>query len=65
MVVFFLVQVIVGLIGAFGNVSCIYSFSRKQNLKNFHRLMLSTAVAELVYITAAILLFATPQLAPR
>ena len=60
-----ILQVLVGTVGAFGNVSCIFSFSRKRNTRNFHHLMLATAVFDFLYILTAIMLFSLPRLAQR
>ena len=71
----------IGVCGAIGNISCIFRFAGairiffyktqriniqvKQNARNFHRLMIFTAVFELLYILMAISLFSAPQLIPR
>ena len=56
---------VIGIFGAFGNLMCISSFCWKRNVRNFHRLMISTAVFELLYIVTAVTLFSVPHLAPR
>jgi len=55
---------IIGVFGVLGNISCIISLSVKSNVRNFHRLMMFTAVYELLYITMAIILFSLPHIAP-
>ena len=48
---------IVGILGMVGNLSAITVFARQHLQKNFHALMLSLAVFDLVYILANFLCF--------
>ena len=45
-------------------ISNLYPSSAKSNVRNFHRLMMCTAAAELLYILMAVTLFSVPQLMP-
>ncbi len=51
----------VGILGIVGNVAAITVFARQHLQKNFHALMLSLSLFDLIYILANILLFSIPQ----
>ena len=56
-------KVTVGVLGILGNISLIWLFSKKK--KNFHHLMLTLALYDLVYITMNLFLFGFPNFFPR
>ena len=63
---FTFLQVIIGILGLIGNLSCLVYFSLCSIVKrNFHRLMLASAIFDFFYILSAIFLFSTPHLAPK
>ena len=55
-------QLFVGVFGVVGNTSGIIWFSRKLIQKNFHQLMLSLALCDLLYVLLNILLFGVPSI---
>jgi len=54
--------VLVGVLGIIGNICCIFWFSQKVVQKNFHQLMLSLAVCDLLYVLLSIALFGLPNI---
>jgi len=52
---------LVGIFGVVGNTSGIIWFSRKLIQKNFHQLMLSLALCDLLYVLLNIVLFGIPS----
>ncbi|XP_023347416.1 FMRFamide receptor [Eurytemora carolleeae] len=56
--------VCIGGLGLIGNCLCIITFSRMAVQKNFHRLMLTLAIYDILYIVTSILLFGIPSLYP-
>ena len=58
-------QVLVGLLGLIGNSLAIFWFSRKKIQRNFHQLMFTLAIYDMLYIIMAIIIFALPHLCPR
>ena len=54
-------QLFVGVFGVVGNTSGIIWFSRKLIQKNFHQLMLSLALCDLLYVLLNIFLFGIPS----
>lgn len=53
---------VVGVFGVVGNTSGIIWFSRKLIQKNFHQLMLSLALCDLLYVLLNIFLFGVPSI---
>lgn len=51
----------VGILGIIGNVAAITVFSRQHLQKNFHALMLSLSLFDLIYIVAMILAFSIKE----
>lgn len=51
----------VGILGIIGNVAAITVFSRQHLQKNFHALMLSLSLFDLIYIVAMILVFSIKE----
>ena len=56
-------QVTVGALGIMGNITLIWLFSKKK--KNFHHLMLTLALYDLVYIFMSVILFGLPNIFQR
>ena len=59
------IQLSIFLIGLVGNCLCIHTFSRMLNKRNFHHLMMATAMFDLLYITCSLILFSVPHLSPK
>ena len=51
--------------GFLGNFLCVVCFSLKKGKRNFHYLMMSLAVFDILYIYCATMLFTIPHLLPR
>ena len=51
--------------GFLGNFLCVICFSLKKGKRNFHYLMMSLAVFDILYIYSATVLFTVPHLLPR
>ena len=56
---------LVGLIGLLGNSLAIFWFYKKMFQRNFHQLMLTLAIYDIIYVILAIFIFALPNLYPR
>jgi len=57
-----LALVFIGIFGLVGNLSGILWFSRKIIQRNFHQLMLSLALCDIVYVLLSIFLFGLPSI---
>ena len=52
---------VVGIFGIIGNVSAVTIFARQPLQKNFHALMMTLAIFDLIHILMSITLFTIPQ----
>ena len=50
-----------GILGILGNVAAITTFARQPLQKNFHALMMSLAIFDIIYILTNFFLFTIPQ----
>ena len=52
---------VVGILGILGNTTAVTIFARQPFQKNFHALMMSLAIFDLIFILLQLLLFTIPQ----